>query len=61
MSMVITPSPCLKVKQAIEHPGQFSVGTTLKNWSIFGRRQQGSGFPYTATASRVFRAYCRLA
>jgi len=38
--MVITPSPCLKVKQAIEHPGQFSVGTTLKNWSIFGRRQQ---------------------
>jgi len=37
--MVITPSPCLKVKQAIEHPGQFSVGTTLKNWSIFGRRQ----------------------
>jgi len=51
--MVITPSPCLKVKQAIEHPGQFSVGTTLKNWSIFGRRQQpesrivsGSRQPY---------------
>ena len=39
MSMVITSAPCLKVKQAIEHPDQFSVGTTLKNWSIFGRRQ----------------------
>ena len=38
---MITSAPCLKVKQAIEHPGQFSVGTTLKNWSIFGRRQHG--------------------
>ena len=39
MSMVITLTPCLKVKQEIEHPGQFSSGTTFKNWSIFNRRQ----------------------
>jgi len=23
----------------VEHPGQFSVGTAIPNWSNFGRRQ----------------------
>ncbi|NCX23147.1 MAG: hypothetical protein EBX17_08200 [Betaproteobacteria bacterium] len=36
---MITSSPALKVSRRIEHPGQFSVGTTLKNWSIFVRHQ----------------------
>jgi len=31
------------VSRSIEHPGQFSSGTTLKKWSVFNRRQQGSG------------------
>ena len=33
-------SPAENFSRQVEHPGQFSVGTTLKNWSIFNRRQQ---------------------
>ncbi|NCX73753.1 MAG: hypothetical protein EBW88_10310, partial [Betaproteobacteria bacterium] len=55
---MITSSPALKVSRRIEHPGQFSVGTTLKNWSIFVRHQhrQYMALPYRSSMDAIIEA-----
>ncbi|RFO94613.1 type I restriction-modification system subunit M, partial [Rhodoferax lacus] len=32
--------PAELISRTVEHPGQFWIGTSRSNWSIFGRRQQ---------------------